>query len=131
MSAFDAQVLADQLARLGRDLQDYVTVLGDLEERAVDHEGDYRRLDAEYEDAFAHALLASEGSVEMRKAHARLKSVPARLITQDAWLEWNKCKARLRTQQASLSALHKRIEIGRSLLSREKALLSLGGIGEV
>lgn len=130
MTAFDAEVLVRQLSQLGRDLSDEVVRLGDLEDAAVTAEGEYRRLDEEHEDAVASAFLAAEGTAEVRRSAARLKAVPSRLIAQEAWLEWNRLRARLRTQQASLQALHRRCEIGRSLLSREKSLLSLSGIGE-
>ena len=132
MGSFDAETLARQLAALGRDLQDEVIRLGELEEEAVEAEGKYRQLDEAYEDALAKGMLDSDrGSAEARKAEARLGVTSYRLEAHVAYLEWGRAKGRLRTQQASLTALHKRIEVGRSLLSREKALLSLGGIGEV
>lgn len=131
MSAFDAEVLVNQLAQLGRDLQSEVKQLGMLEEAAVEAEGEYRRLDAEHDDRIAQEFLDCDtGAVEHRKMVARLKAVPARLIAEDAWLEWGRAKARLRTQQANLQALHRRVEIGRSMLSREKTLISLAGTGE-
>lgn len=131
MSGFEAQVLADQLARLGRDLQDEVMRLGELEETATEAQGEYRRLKEEHEDRLAEEFLRLEGTAEVRRNGARLKAIPARLLSQDAWLEWDRAKGKVNMQQANLSAIGKRIEIGRSLLSREKALLSLGGIGEV
>ena len=132
MSGYEAEVLAQQLARLGKDLQDEVIILGELEEQAVDAEGEYRHRDALYEDTLASCLLRSlHGSAEARKADARLQCIGPRAEMQQAYQEWGKAKGRLRTQQANLTALHKRVEIGRSLLSREKALLSLSGIGEV
>src|SRR5216684_1481656 len=132
MSSFDAETLARQLAQLGRDLDAEVLVLGELEEAAADAEGEYRHRDALYEDTLATCLLKSlQGSAEARKADARLQCIGPRAEMQQAYKDWGKAKAKVRTQQANLSAIHKRIEVGRSLLSREKALLSLGGIGEV
>jgi len=132
VSNYDAEILARQLAALGRDLQDEVAELGALEEQAVDAEGAFRHLDALYEDGLAKGMLNSpQGNAEARKAEARLQCIEARALMQDASLEWSRAKARVRTQQANLQAIHKRVEIGRSLLSREKALLSLSGIGEV
>ncbi len=128
--SWDAETLATQLAALGRDLDEEVGVLGRLDEAAVDAEGRYRVLDAEHGDRVASEFLRADGAVETRKMHARLKAVPARLLADEAWLEWNQAKARLRTQQASIQALHRRVEIGRSLLSREKALISIAGVGE-
>jgi hypothetical protein len=129
VTSFDAEVLAQQLAQLGRDLQQEVRYLGELDEAVVEAEGSYRRLDEEHQDRVAQEFLNGEGAVESRKMQARLKAVPARLIADDAWLEWNRTRAKLRTQQASLNALNRRIDIGRSLLSRERALLSLSGSG--
>ncbi len=127
---YEAEVLARQLSQLGRDLQDGVAHLGELEEQAVDCEGDYRHLEAEYDDGIDRAFLIAEGSVEARRAQSRIKCHPARLIMLDASLEWGRAKARVRMQNANLSAIGKRIEVGRSLLARERSLLSLGGIGE-
>jgi hypothetical protein len=130
VSGYDAQLLANQLAQLGRDLDSEVKYLGVLDEAAVEAEGLYRRLDEEHQDRVATEFLRSEGTVETRKMQGRLKAVPARLIAEDAWLDWNRAKSKLRTQQASIQALHRRIEIGRSMLSREKALISLAGVNE-
>jgi dihydroneopterin aldolase len=130
VSAYGAEVLTQQLAQLGRDLDTEVKYLGQLDETAVEAEGEFRRLDEEHGDRVAEEFLKAEGAVETRKMIARLKAVPARLTAQDAWLEWNRAKSRLRTQQASIQALHRRVEIGRSMLSREKALISLAGVGE-
>jgi hypothetical protein len=130
VNAYGAEVLTQQLAQLGRDLDTEVRFLGQLDETAVEAEGEFRRLDEEHGDRIAEEFLKADGAVETRKMTARLKAVPARLIAQDAWLEWNRAKAKLRTQQASIQALHRRVEIGRSMLSREKALISLAGVGE-
>lgn len=131
MNAFDADTLARQLAALGRDLQDEVGILGRLEEEAVDAEGAFRKLEAEYDDTYDRAFLDFDGGVEVKKAQARVKCFPERLVKQDAELQWGRAKARVRTQQANLQAIHRRVEIGRSLLSREKAMISLAGTGEV
>lgn len=131
MGSWDAEVLTRQLAQLGRDLDDEVRHLGELDMRCVEAEGEFRRLDDEHGDRVAQEFLNAEGAVETRKMIARLKAVPARLDAGEAWLEWNKYRAQLRTQQASIQALHRRVEIGRSMLSREKALISLTGTGEV
>lgn len=125
MGSFDAETLSQQLAALGRDLQQEVINLGELEEAAVDAEGEFRRLESEYDDALDRALIEAEGTMELRKAQARIKCSAPRVLMQEASLDWGRAKGRVRTQNANLSALHKRIEIGRSLLSRERALLSL------
>jgi len=131
VGAYGAELLAQQLGQLGRDLESEVQYLGQLDEAAVDAEGEYRRLDEEHGDRIATEFLNADGAVEARKMKARLKAVPARLVAEDAYLEWGRAKAKLRTQQANIQALHRRIEVGRSLLSREKALISLAGVGEV
>ena len=105
--------------------------MGELEEESVDREGDFRRLESAYDDAYDRAFLDAEGAQETRKATARLECTKERDLKLEANLEWNRAKGRVHTQQANLRAIHDRIEVGRSLLSREKALLSLSGIGEV
>jgi hypothetical protein len=131
VSAFEAETLARQLAQLGRDLDDEVKVLGKLEEEAVDAEGHYRAKEYAYTYAMDKAFLDFSGSVEVRKAQARTTNGSYWLDSQDAYLDWSRAKAKVRTQNANLSAIRTRIDIGRSLLSREKALLALGGVGEV
>ena len=127
MAAFDAQLLAEQLGQLGRDLQEEVAELGRLEESCVDAEADYRALQEHHEDMLASAFLKATGSnADARKAEARLMSADSRIAAEVAWKAWSRLKGQLRVQQASLSALHRRCDIGRSLLSREKALISLG-----
>lgn len=130
MTSFDAETLARQLAALGRDLDDEVKVLGQLEEEAVDAEGHYRAKEYAFDSELDKCFLeASGGSVEVRKAQARVVTTSWWLDSQEAYLDWQRAKARVRTQNASLSALKTRIDIGRSLLSRERALLSLSGSG--
>lgn len=130
MSGYEAEVLARQLAQLGRDLQEEVVHLGDLEEEAVDCEGAFRKLESAYDDAYDRAFLDADGAQETRKATARLACTRERELKQDAALEWGRAKGRVHTQQSNLQAIHRRVEVGRSLLSREKALISLAGTGE-
>ncbi len=131
MTAYDAEMLSRQLAALGRDLSDEVARMGELEEESVDREGEFRRLESAYDDAYDRAFLDAEGAQEIRKATARLECIKERDLKLEANLAWNRAKGRVHTQSANLQAIHRRIEVGRSLLSREKALLSLSGIGEV
>lgn len=132
MSGFDGELLARQLAQLGRDLDEEVKHLGELEEEAVDAEGLYRERESAHDDELDKCFLEASGSsVEVRKAQARVLTSSWRSEAGEAFLEWQRAKARVRTQQANLAALHRRCEIGRSLLSREKALISLAGVGEV
>lgn len=127
MTSYDAEHLARQLAQLGQDLQREVIELGRLEESCVQAEGSYRHYEAMLDNCLAAEFLKASGSnAEARKAQARLACLEPRALAEQAWKEWSLLKGQLRTQQASLSALHRRIEIGRSLLSREKALITLG-----
>jgi hypothetical protein len=121
----DGNELVRQLGQLGRDLDEYVTTLGTLEETGVDAECDYRVLAEEHDDALAQNFLSATGIQKEREATARLKAVPSRLVRDDAYRDWKHAQAKVRTQQASIQALHRRIEIGRSMLSREKALMEL------
>lgn len=122
----DLGLLARQLSQLGRDLDDEITILGEMEDAAVSAEGVYREYKEAYEDALAAAMLGSKrGSAESRKAEARLACRPERQDMEQANLIWDKKRAKLRTQYQNLRAIHDRIEIGRSLLSREKTLMGL------
>jgi hypothetical protein len=125
---FETDTLLRQLADLGRELDTQVDYLGDLDMIATGLGCEYQRLREEYEDVFAEAFLRLTGGVEARKLEARLKCVPSRLTAQDAHLMWEKAKSRVRTQQEAIRALHKRIEIGRSLLSTEKTRMDLDRI---
>lgn len=127
---YEAEALVRQLAQLGRDLEAEVEVLGELEEAAADAEGKFRRLETAYDDCVDNAFLNASGNVDTRKAQARLACVTERTLKLEAATEWNKAKGRMFTQQANLQALHRRCDIGRSLLARERSLLSLSGIGE-
>src|SRR6266567_1230225 len=127
---FDAEVLMEQLAQLGRDLDKEVGRLGLLEHSCVNAEATYRHTQNNYQKALDEAFLSVKGTVEDRKAQSRLKAEVPQLDMEDAWREWQITKADVRIQQASIQALHRRIEIGRSMLSREKALMSLAGMGE-
>lgn len=122
----DMGLLARQLSQLGRDLDDEITILGEMEDAVVSAEGVYREYKEAYEDAQAEALLRSQQkSAETRKAEARLACIEERKDMENANLIWDKKRAALRTQYQNLRALHDRIEIGRSLLSREKTLIGL------
>ena len=130
MSAYESEVLARQLAQLGRDLDAEVAILGELEEVAADMEGEYRKLKSAYDDCVDRTFLDFGGNVETRKAEARLACSAERTLMHEANTEWDKAKGRVFTQNANLRALHDRIDIGRSLLSRERALISIAGVNE-
>jgi hypothetical protein len=130
VSSFEAEVLARQLAQLGRDLDAEVIILGDMEHAAVSAEWKYRTLLDAHKDDLAREFLHAEGSVDKRSNIARLECIASREIAEEAWRQWQDGRADVWTQKENLSALHERISIGRSLLSREKALLSLAGVNE-
>lgn len=111
--AVDGEVVIQQLGQLGRDLGEEITKLGELEEKAVDAEGAYRT-------AYASEHQQASGSVEDRKQAAIA-------ATDDLWRTWGKAIAAVRIQRESLKALHARIDIGRTMASREKALAALAG----
>ena len=125
--SYDAEVLVQQLAQLGRDLDTEVKHLALLEHACVDAESTYRHSVNNYQKALDESYLSVKGTVEDRKAQSRLKAEVPQLDLEDAWREWQITRADVRIQQASISALHRRVEIGRSMLSREKALISLAG----
>jgi hypothetical protein len=125
---YSADILLEQLAALGRQLDVEVAKLGELDMISTGLGCEYNRLREEHEDNLADAFLGIAGGVEARKTAARLKCVPSRLLAQDANREWEESKSRLRTQQAAIRALTTRIEIGRSLLSTEKARIELDRI---
>jgi len=131
MSVVDLNLLASQLSALARDLQAEVDLLGELEEVAVDADAESRRLAEEYEDAYSRAYIGAEGAVELRKNIARLGVIGERVTAQEAKHVADKARSRVRTQRESLNVLHKRVDVGRSLLARERALVSLAGMGEV
>lgn len=115
MSEFDGETLVSQLGQLGRDLGQAIKQLGVLEDLAVDAEGDYKT-------AYSKVFRNAPGAVEDRKQAAIAE-------TDALWRTWGKAAAAVRLQRESLKALHARIEIGRTMVSREKALVSLAGSG--
>ena len=84
MSSYSAEMLAQQLAALGRDLDAEVAVLGELEETAADLEGEYRKLKSSYEDCMDNAFIHGEGGVDLRKTEARLACTAERALMQQA-----------------------------------------------
>jgi hypothetical protein len=122
---FDTDVLLGQLANLGKQLDDAVDELGKLDMLATGHGCHHAKLREEHEDALATAFLSVPGSVEVRKNEARLKCVPSRIVAWEQAKEWEEAKSRVRTQQEAIRVLHRRVEIGRSLLSTEKTRMDL------
>ncbi len=123
--SLDMSLLARQLSQLGRDLESEMILLRENDEAATEAEGIYCRLEALYKDDLAQSFLNGTGSVDARNAQARLENVASRQRMEDAKLEWERKRGIVRYRQASIKALSTRIDIGRSLLSREKALVGL------
>jgi len=121
----DGEVLAAQLSELGRQLDSKTAEVGTLDLIATGKAISANEVREKYEDALATAFLASTGTVEVRKAQARLDCTAARWEAQQAAADWERGKSELRTAQAMVRALERRIDIGRSLLSREKTLAAI------
>lgn len=121
----DMSLLARQLSQLGRDLEAEMILLRENDEAATEAEGTYCRLEALHKDDIARSFLNGTGSVDARNAQARLDNIASRQRMEDAKLEWERKRGIVRYRQASIKALTTRIDIGRSLLSREKSLAAL------
>ena len=130
MSSVDMNLLARQLSQLGRDLEGEMILLREADEAATEAEGAFCRLEALHKDDLARSFLAYQGSVDAKNAHSRLENIGSRQRVEEAKLDWERKKGFVRFRQASVRALNSRIDIGRSLLSREKVLagLELSGI---
>jgi hypothetical protein len=113
----DPQTIAHQLGELGRELDQAVRSLAELEESAVDDEGNFKV-------AFARAFREGTGSVEDRKQQAIEEC-------DQLWRIWGKAAAAVRMQKEHVKALHARIDVGRTLASTVRAELSLvhAGVG--
>ena len=124
----DGDVLAKQLGDLGRQLDDETKELARLDILATAAGIKATNAKAAYEDQLARAFLAADGAVDIRKATARLCCTSYRVDVQAAAADWERAKTDVSNQQAMVRALNARIDIGRSLLSREKSLAAvLGG----
>ncbi len=121
----DTNLLAKQLSQLGRDLEAEMILLREADEAAVEAEGLFGKLEALHKDDLARSFLERQGSVDARNAQARLDNIASRQRAEDAKLDWKRKEALVRFHQSSVRALNSRIDIGRSLLSREKSLAAL------
>jgi hypothetical protein len=121
----DGEILATQLQSLGRQLDEATAKLAELDIYATSAGITAAAAKEEYENAYAASFLTADGAVEARKMIARCHCVP----TQDKALEaagaWEQAKSAVRNQQAMVRAINARIDIGRSLLSREKSLMAI------
>lgn len=123
---YEAEALARQLAQLGKDLDLGTAVLGQLEALCTEAEGAYRIAVNRHQGVLDRAYLAGTGTVDDRKAQARLHARGQQEELEQAWRQWRMARDAVHLQEKSLSALAQRIDIGRSLLSHEKSLMSLG-----
>lgn len=111
----EGERLIQHLGQLGRDLTREIGRLGEAEEDAVAAEAEFR---VEYAKAYDNAT----GNMETCKQQAIA-------ATNDLWRSWQQKAILVRIQRESLKALHARIDIGRTMASREKALAALAGHG--
>ncbi|MEV0584045.1 hypothetical protein [Nonomuraea sp. NPDC050310] len=111
----DILTIVRQLGTLSRDLDLAVAKLGELEEIAVDAEGDFKV-------AFAGVFHEASGSVEDRKQVAITQ-------TDHLWRVWAKAAAAVRLQKEHIKALHARIDVGRTMQSTARAEIALAGVG--
>lgn len=123
--SLDMSLLARQLSQLGRDLESEMILLRENDEAATEAEGIYCKLEALHKDDIARSFLNGTGSVDARNAQARLDNIASRQRMEDAKLDWERKRGIVRYRQSSIKALTTRIDIGRSLLSREKSLAAL------
>ncbi len=111
----EGEKIIEHLGQLGRDLGDEIAQLGTYERDAVAKEGQFR---ADYARAYDKAT----GNMETCKQQAIAE-------TDDQWRAWQQAAILVRIQRESLRALHARIDIGRTMASREKSLMALAGHG--
>lgn len=121
----DGDTLARQLGELGRQLDEATGKLADLDLLATAKGIEAARVKEEYEDFLARAYRDADGSVETRKTEARLNCLEARKVSHEASAAAEIAKAEVRNQQSIIRTLERRIDIGRSLLSREKSLMAI------
>lgn len=111
----DIVTIVKQLGHLSRDLDDAVKKMGELEDVAVDAEGDYKV-------AFSRAFREAAGPVEDRKQIATAE-------TDQLWRIYGKAAAAVRLQKEHIKALHARIDVGRTLQSTARAEIALVNAG--
>ncbi|GAA3958370.1 hypothetical protein GCM10023085_46000 [Actinomadura viridis] len=107
--------IAEQLGKLGVDLDKAKDDLGRLENEAIEAEGAFR---VKYSKIFRGAA----GSVEDRKQIAIFEC-------DEEWRIWGKAAALVRLQKEHIRALHARIDVGRTLASTARAEASLAQSG--
>lgn len=121
----DGDTLAAQLAQLGRQLDEATEKLAELDVHATAKSILAGNAKEAYEDALALQFIRAEGAQETRKMLARLDCIDERKKAQEASADAETAKCAVRNQQAMVRAINSRIDIGRSLLSREKTLAVL------
>ena len=89
----DGDVLAAQLAQLGKQLDEATVKLAELDVLATGRVLKLRTRKNEYEDALGEAFRDAEGAVEARKIDARLRCKHERWTAQDAAAAWERAKS--------------------------------------
>lgn len=111
----DQVTIVRQLGQLAVDLDKAVARMAELEDVAVDAEGDFKV-------AFARVFRSGKGSVEDRKQRAFEEC-------DQLWRTWGKAAAAVRLQKEHIRALHARIDVGRTLQATARAEIALSGSG--
>lgn len=107
--------VAAQLAKLARDLDDVVRVIGTADMESVEKK-------AAAELAFSRAFMAATGSVDARKHIATIETHDQRLAAEVA-------AAVVRHLKSRIDLLKTRIEVGRSVGTAIRAELNLAAMG--
>lgn len=107
-----SQTTLDQLGFLAyQELTKEIDKLADLEELSAHAEADYKR-------ERAKAFMASDGSMAYRDAQADD-------ATADSLLRRRLAEAKVRIQRERVRAMHARIEVGRTIASTERRIVTV------
>jgi ubiquinone biosynthesis protein COQ9 len=109
--------VAEQLAKLSRELDDLVTKIGVAEQAAVNAREDFTL-------AHAKAFLVAEGPMDVRKYTAIERTHVERVAAELA-------EAEVRGLRRSIDTVKVRIDVGRSVGAAMRAEVSLSGSGHL
>lgn len=115
MSELTPNAVAQQLAKLARELDDLVAAIDDAEKVAVNAREDYTLM-------FAKAYLSSEGSIEARKHLATIGTHDARLAAELG-------EQHVKAIRRQIDSVRIRIDVGRSLGAALRSEIALAGSG--
>lgn len=106
--------IAGQLIQLARDLDAAVKELQRLDESAI-------RAKSRFEVENARAFLSAEGSMDIRKHTATIK-------TSDRKLDAEIAESRVRAQKELVRTIGIRIDVGRTLSATVRSEIALAGV---